>query len=164
MEHHPNDSSDIEEDEMISGDEPDEDQLLLPEKQEDDLPILPIEDESPRSTTSSSAVALGLVIAAAFILGLAIGFFGRPAFIQDLPIQVVVTMVPNEAETVAQANSQMTETESSTSSAANQDAAESNPNPAGPTPTIMDFVLSDARHFQGDDSAPVTIIEFSDFN
>jgi protein-disulfide isomerase len=34
--------------------------------------------------------------------------------------------------------------------------------PASPTPTIMDFVLSDARHFQGDSSAPVTLVEFSD--
>ena len=32
-----------------------------------------------------------------------------------------------------------------------------------PTPTIMDFVLSDARHFQGSNEAPVTVVEFSDF-
>jgi protein-disulfide isomerase len=32
-----------------------------------------------------------------------------------------------------------------------------------PTPTIMDFVLSDARHFQGQADAPITLIEFSDF-
>ena len=30
-------------------------------------------------------------------------------------------------------------------------------------PDIMDMVLSDARHVQGDANAPVTIIEFSDF-
>jgi protein-disulfide isomerase len=34
---------------------------------------------------------------------------------------------------------------------------------ASPTPTLMEFVLADARHFQGDRAAPVTIVEFSDF-
>jgi hypothetical protein len=32
-----------------------------------------------------------------------------------------------------------------------------------PTPDYMKDLLADARHFQGDDEAPVTIIEFSDF-
>lgn len=31
------------------------------------------------------------------------------------------------------------------------------------TQTLMAFVLADARHFQGEPDAPVTIIEFSDF-
>ncbi|MCG3210270.1 MAG: hypothetical protein FOGNACKC_03901 [Anaerolineae bacterium] len=30
-------------------------------------------------------------------------------------------------------------------------------------PTIMDFVLADARHFQGSAGTPITIVEFSDF-
>jgi protein-disulfide isomerase len=34
---------------------------------------------------------------------------------------------------------------------------------ATPTPSIMEFLLSDARHFQGDSDAPLTLIEFSDF-
>jgi hypothetical protein len=34
---------------------------------------------------------------------------------------------------------------------------------ASPTPTIMDFLMSDARHIQGDAAAPVTLIEFADF-
>lgn len=32
-----------------------------------------------------------------------------------------------------------------------------------PTPTMMDFILSDARHFQGEPNAPVILVEFSDF-
>ena len=46
---------------------------------------------------------------------------------------------------------------------ANAPAPEDNPAPSAPTPTIMDFVLSDARHFQGNPNALVTLVEFSDF-
>ncbi|NIN97866.1 MAG: hypothetical protein GTO49_23390 [Anaerolineae bacterium] len=31
------------------------------------------------------------------------------------------------------------------------------------TPTLMDIVAAETRHFKGDPSAPVTIIEFGDF-
>ena len=97
---------------------------------------------------------LGLTIALVFIGGLALGFFGRPALIQDLPIEVVVTVVPNENQAVA-----------SVAASAGQPAEErANTAPGQPTPTIMDFVLSDARHFQGNDQAEVTVVEFSDFN
>ena len=34
---------------------------------------------------------------------------------------------------------------------------------ASPTPTIMDFVLADTRHYQGNTDAPITIVELSDF-
>lgn len=36
-------------------------------------------------------------------------------------------------------------------------------NPGGPTPSIMDFLVEETRHFKGDPNAPVTIIELSDF-
>jgi len=117
------------------------------------------------------AFVLGLVVAFTFILGLGIGFLGRPAIIKDLPIEVVVTVVADPAsQAVAQTNvpspttaapaeaaSSPVEAPESTAGTAPEESV------AGPTPTIMDFVLSDARHFQGDDNAPVTIIEFSDF-
>jgi protein-disulfide isomerase len=111
---------------------------------------------------------------------LGIGFLGRPVIINDLPIEVVVTVVSNPAsEAVAQTNAPNPTTAAPAESApaAAAPAASSpvegpestsgtvpeGPAATGPTPTIMDFVLSDARHFQGDDNAPVTIIEFSDF-
>jgi hypothetical protein len=126
------------------------------------------------------AFVLGLVVAFTFILGLGIGFLGRPVIINDLPIEVVVTVVSNPAsEAVAQTNAPNPTTAAPAESApaAAAPAASSpvegpestsgtvpeGPAATGPTPTIMDFVLSDARHFQGDDNAPVTIIEFSDF-
>jgi PBP1b-binding outer membrane lipoprotein LpoB len=31
------------------------------------------------------------------------------------------------------------------------------------TPTLMDIMIAETRHFVGDPSAPVTIIEFGDF-
>ena len=35
--------------------------------------------------------------------------------------------------------------------------------PAAPTPTSMDNVIAQTRQFKGDANAPVTIIEFGDF-
>jgi len=121
----------------------------------------------------------GLVVAFTFILGLGLGFLGRPVIINDLPIEVVVTVVSNPAsQAVAQTNAPDSTTaapaESASAAAAPTTSSPVEPpestagsvpeeSAAGPTPTIMDFVLSDARHFQGDDSAPVTMIEFSDF-
>ncbi len=146
-------------------------------------------EQTPPSTGRDSSVAIGLIIAVAFILGLALGFFGRPALIQDLPIEVVVTVAPDQNGAVAQATSpdspseaavageaeetteEATEEtiEESTEETTNQESGEP-PAPDDeadnglPTPTIMDFVMSDARHVQGDEAAPVTIVEFSDFN
>ena len=66
------------------------------------------------------------------------------------PDVVVVTTTP--AEAVAQTSNNSTPPSEQSDSA------------AGPlTPTIMDFVLSDARHFQGSAGSPVTVVEFSDF-
>lgn len=126
---------------------------VLPE--EESTKAIPFETGSVKepSPQSLNPLLLGLTIALVFILGLALGFFGRPALIQDLPIEVVVTVVPNEEQAVAQAAAPAVQ------------SAESANAPAGqPTPTIMDFVLSDARHFQGNDQAEVSIVEFSDFN
>jgi protein-disulfide isomerase len=53
----------------------------------------------------------------------------------------------------------MSQTNPDTSTAPAGEAAAIQP----ATPTIMEFVMSDARHMQGDVDAPVTIIEFSDF-
>jgi hypothetical protein len=145
-------------------------------------PIQPVQpaDSWPR------VFVLGLVVAFVFILGLGIGFLGRPVIINDLPIEVVVTVVSDPAsQAVAQTNAPNPTTaapaESVPTAAAPTSAAPAASSPveapestsgtttedpaatALPTPTIMDFVLSDARHFQGDDNAPVTMVEFSDF-
>lgn len=114
-----------------------------------------IKERAPSVTNTSAAILWGAVIAVAFLLGLALGFFGRPVVIEDLPIEVVVTVVPNESEPAQADNPSAT--------AADEVATASEAAPAA-KPTIMDLVLSDARHFQGDEGAPITIVEFSDFN
>lgn len=94
-----------------------------------------------------------LTLVITFVLGLAIGFVGRPMVIKDLPTEAAATNGAKSDRTeVAQATAPPQPTE-----------AESDTNKDSPTPTIMDFLLSDARHIQGNASAPVTIVEFSDF-
>lgn len=133
-----------------------------------------VPEEQPASPQPTNPLNVGFALVAAFAIGLALGFWGRPQIISDVPIQVVVTVVPeNSSETAAQApasNSQPL----SNSNSADSSTSVSEANPAAPqpeeapasaqaTPTIMDFVMADARHIQGDMDAPVTIIEFSDF-
>ncbi|MCG3209680.1 MAG: hypothetical protein FOGNACKC_03307 [Anaerolineae bacterium] len=99
---------------------------------------------------------VGLTFAVALFLGAAIGYgFGRSQ--SKPPVQVVVTATP--AEVMAQTNSTPAPSakQSSPPSSASESAA------GAPTPTIMDFVLADARHFQGSANAPITMVEFSDF-
>jgi hypothetical protein len=169
----------LEDESVVAPDEEPVEQPILPF--EDELVIEPeIEEEPPEvydkeiiyvsPSPGPNPLVLGLTIAFVFILGLAIGFIGRPVVIKDLPIEVVVTMVPNESQVVAQANTPaesseaISEAESSPSDQANLSNSDSAAPAGQPTPTIMDFVLSDARHFQGEAAAPVTIVEFSDFN
>jgi protein-disulfide isomerase len=128
--------------------------------------------------SSSSENSRGFALVAAFALGLALGFFARPSLIADVPVQVVVTVVPdNSSGAVAPVDSSpagptdntstsppaapMSETGDTTAPEPAQDGAAATDNQA--TPTIMEFVLSDARHVQGEAEAPVTIVEFSDF-
>ncbi len=154
--------SSIDEPELIPQDE---------DRQPDSTTQVPPPAAEPRagSTQSVNPLLLGLTLAIVFLLGLGLGFLGRPALIKDLPIEVVVTVVPNESEAVAQADAQPEASGSGNRGAASGEAqsgmsSSGDNSAANPTPTIMDFVLSDARHIQGSDAAPVTVIEFSDFN
>ena len=103
----------------------------------------------------SSLLLWGLALLAVLILGVAFGYLISQA--QNTPVHVIVTATPEPSrQAVAQAEEQPP-----TKPAATTRATETANTP--PTPTIMDFVLSDARHFQGSDEAPITMIEFSDF-
>lgn len=118
-------------------------------------------DQSTKDTATpapNQGVGIGYLslVVVIFVLGIVIGFLGRPAVVGDTYVEVVVTATPDpDVEAVA-------ESDAATSSANTSDAEEKE-NATPPTPTIMDFVLADARHFQGNADAPVTIVEFSDF-
>lgn len=124
--------------------------------------------------SSTSAIALGAALAFAFAIGLVVGLLGRPILIHDVPIQVVVTVVPDRSDGQAMTEAPVSSPANpatSTASEAPQEATQAESKAgsaqaetsASATPTLMEFVLADARHFQGDQTAPVTIIEFSDF-
>lgn len=94
---------------------------------------------TPEPTTARinplATIAVGLVMLA---VGIAAGYFGRP----------LVTPEPLEATPVA-----------SVDSAGPSVAADAGPDAAA----LMDAVVAQTRHFKGDPDAPVTIVEFSDF-
>jgi protein-disulfide isomerase len=102
---------------------------------------------------------LGFAMIASLVAGITIGLLiNRPT----QSVQVVVTATPNPgSQPIAQANEQPST--QNNAAAASVDIGNDADAAGPPTPTIMDFVLSDARHFQGSADAPVTLIEFSDF-
>jgi len=80
-------------------------------------------------------------------IGLLGGYFGRPLISPQSESENLTAALPqDQGETTVQS-------------------------PAAPQPTVddasrqevMDFMVSQTRHFKGDPDAPVTIIEFSDF-
>lgn len=113
------------------------------------------DDPATKSGGHFNLLFVGLTFLTALFLGAAIGYgFGQSQ--SEPPVHVVVTATP--AEAVAQAGDTPAQvTEQPTAASAPESAA------GQPTPTIMDFVLSDARHFQGSTDAPITVVEFSDF-
>lgn len=113
--------------------------------------------------TGINIYILGFALVATLVAGIAIGLLiNRPT--QSTQIVVTATSNPNN-QPVAQTNEQQpAQASTQGNSAVATTGPENDPTTAGPsTPTIMDFVLSDARHFQGSPDAPVTLIEFSDF-
>ena len=109
-------------------------------------------DPQPSRGVKPLSFAFGLVAALVIggVIGYGIGLY-QAAQIPPEVVEVVVTATPDpEQQAVAQAEAP--------SSADNS----TNDSPASPE-ELMEFLLSDARHFQGDDDAPVTLIEFSDF-
>jgi hypothetical protein len=108
-----------------------------------------------------SRLNLILALVTVFVIGLAMGFLLRPQIIGDVPVAVAVTVIPNnQVVTLAEQSPAQTAPQNQSSSMAGPEPTSER---AAATPTIMDFVLSDARHFLGSNDAPITLIEFSDF-
>ncbi|MSP14740.1 MAG: hypothetical protein EXR62_17500 [Chloroflexi bacterium] len=103
-----------------------------------------------------------LVIAlATLVLGIALGYFGRPIVTPD-PLPVVQTVVvqvtapPAALAAPAAAAAPPTSVPAANSSAATATVATARR-------AVIDKLIAQTRHFKGDPNAPVTILDFSDF-
>lgn len=112
-----------------------------------------------------------LVISLAMlVVGLLVGFLLRPALWPAAPAVVEVT-VTNEAEDAAATDAPATTAEVlPTTAASGTENTAGVTLPATPTPDreaqaqeLMRILISQVRHFKGDADAPITLIEFSDF-
>ncbi len=112
----------------------------------------------------SSSLNWRLVLVIVLAVGVTIGYlFSQSQATPNTPVQIVVTATSNPAgQPVAQADQQPTQPPVQSNPPATT-TTEDSTSALPPTPTTMEFVLSDARHFQGSADAPVTMIEFSDF-
>lgn len=103
-----------------------------------------LEDQSPALTIIFQSWTTPVIGVGMLLLGLLVGYFGRP----------VIT--PNgDATPVSEVSVDPDITPDLTSSQDEDREAQKT--------ALMNTLLGDTRHFQGDEDAPVTIIEFSDF-
>ena len=101
-----------------------------------------VSDPRPPKTqrTVLATAGVGLVM---LVIGILVGYFGRP----------LVTPQPLEAAPATEA-----------AVVASSAASQANPSASNPSPqALMEAVVAQTRHFRGDPNAPITIIEFSDF-
>jgi protein-disulfide isomerase len=138
--------------------------LAAPDVSEPSSSTLPSDREIQISDNSAAAVSIGPVLTilgfgGMLIIGMLIGFFGRPLLVPDQieRVEVLVTAEPDAAQALAEV-----EIESEAQSTVDESTAAAADSSPG-EPTIMDLVLADARHIQGDPDAPITMVEFSDF-
>ena len=119
-------------------------------------------------------LVIGMAVVTLLAVGIAIGLWWQLQSLSEQVVQVVVTATPDlnrQNLTKTQAESKLPEPQSagetsrSDGKPATVETTSNSPtaDQAAPTPTIMDFLLSDARHMEGSPDAPVTLIEFSDF-
>ncbi len=104
-----------------------------------ELPEQPADISKPALVINIHSWATPIIGVVMLLVGLAAGYFGRP-FINNV--------YPSEASIAKQeqASGQVSQEESPAS-----------------TPTLMEYLVGQTRHFKGDQNAPVTLIEFSDF-
>ncbi len=126
---------------------------LGPEPPEADMPAAELPEteppeellEQPRGTSKPALVinihswATPIIGVVMLVVGLAAGYFGKPFIANVNPAETTVASQEQASGPVSQEQS-----------------------PAS-TPTLMEYLVGQTRHFQGDQNAPVTLIEFSDF-
>ena len=99
--------------------------------------------ESPALVIQIQSWATPIVGLLMLLLGLGLGYFGRPLITQRTsanPPAVSANATPDAS------------TEGANSASSSENAA-----------SLMKFLTGETRHFEGDPNAPVTMIEFSDF-
>jgi protein-disulfide isomerase len=128
------------------------------------VPVVPVNARSHQAQPQPWGYFLaGMVVALlAVALGAVLGYLARPALDPATGSTANISL-PVEGSVGIQAPPAQPDNAGQPETQANVPASEDKPGASPPTPTIMDFVLSDARHFQGNDDAPVTLVEFSDF-
>jgi len=134
---------------------------ILPAESEVSVPVGDKPDQAQSQPRGYFLAGMGVALLAV-ALGAVLGYLARPALEPAAPTGANISR-PVQGPVAVQAPPAQPDSADQPEIQANAPAAEGNPEPSAPTPTIMDFVLSDARHFQGNDDAPVTMIEFSDF-
>jgi protein-disulfide isomerase len=85
--------------------------------------------------------ATPIIAVLALVIGLLAGYFGRPLLARDDPSVTSSTTTTSQTTTTDP----------------------NDPNEAAQRKEMMSFLVGQVRHFEGDENAPVTIIEFSDF-
>jgi hypothetical protein len=110
---------------------------------EDQAEVFP--ETAPRKATLRLDLLATLIVGV--MVGIVIGYLGRPLVASEPQ-----RSTPSRAENVADSPTSAGPTATPESSASNASAQ-----------TLMDAMIAQTRHFRGDASAPVTIIEFSDF-
>jgi hypothetical protein len=113
----------------------------LPIPQVDTEPEKPRPQPKPAVTLVIHSWAMPIVGVVMLVVGLLVGYFGRP-------------LLTSEAAPTIAATQPAAATPSGTS-----DSGQSQADPQ----EVMAYVVSQTRHFIGAEDAPVTIIEFSDF-
>ena len=105
----------------------------------------------------------GMIIIA-IVIGMVVGFVGRPWLMPATSI-IVEKVVTKDVVITATASEVIAEVPSPT--AEEKEEATESPQPEAtvplPTPSVMDLVMVNTRHVLGEETAPVTIVEFSDF-
>lgn len=108
------------------------------------LPPENVEAEEQIDEPKSRAWLTPVLAIIMLVVGLVLGYTGRP---------IVQPLLARSAGATQQAG-----TEQAGLPSVNPTLA-----PGEPTPTLMEFLISNTQHFKGDADAPVTMIEFSDY-
>jgi hypothetical protein len=107
-------------------------------------------ERKPALTVVVQSWATPLIGLLMLVLGLAAGYFVRPYF-EDTQPQAAATAAPTSvAVESGQPDATAAATADPTQVAQSQEE-------------LMAFLIEQTKHFKGDENAPVTIIEFSDF-